>query len=105
MRYLIIPFILLFFTILDLWGYEVRVISGDSKKIQINKYYLGDTPVWDDAEKQKMLDEAVDTGTGTIKDSDFIAVVLLATETTKISDLESQDKVKNRTQALKDMGK
>ena len=105
MRYLIIPFALLLWTVFDLWGYEVRILSGDTKKIQTNKYYLGNTPVWDDTEKQKMIDEAVDTGTGTIKDSDFIAVVLLATETTKISDLESQDKVKNKTQALKDMGK
>lgn len=55
-------------------------VQSSDGRISINKYYIVlnrvEVPVWDDSEKEKMLKSSVDTGTGTIKDSDFILVVL-----------------------------
>lgn len=63
-------------------SFEVMVING---KIIVQKYDLNGTPVFSDIERDKMISDSVDTGTGSITNDDFTLIVI-STHTLDIID-------------------
>ena len=51
--------------------YAIKVDRG---RIWVEKYKLGSQPIFNDEERTEIISKAIDTGTGTIKVSDFILV-------------------------------
>ena len=87
----------LFVSLLFTKGYsvETRIIDGVP---QTPKYTLYGQTVWDDKEKQRIIDNApIDTGTGTIKSSDFLVVVVDATDQKIMDEIKSEGKVKTKS--------
>lgn len=69
------------------------------------KYLLNGSPVWTEAEKQKTLAAAVDTGTGTIKDSNFIAFNPEQGNDLATQDIKSENKKMSRSEMIAEIEK
>lgn len=69
-----------------IYAYDVRVVDG---QIITNKWNMGGTPVFTDAEKAQILATAVDTGTGTIVNGDFVLETVPGVDQSIIADIQN----------------
>lgn len=80
--------------------FEVKIQYG---RIWAQKYQLGTRPVFNDDERDAIITTSVDTGTGTIKLSDFQLVNISTHYLAIVAELNEEGKISSRSQAIADI--
>lgn len=82
--------------------FEVTVREG---RIWVEKYRLGERPVFNDEERDKIIATAVDTGTGTINLAHFIPVNISTHILAVVDELNGVGRISSRSRAIADIEK
>lgn len=82
------------------FAYDIQVKDG---LVVTNKYILNGMSVWDDTQKQSILNSSVDTGTGTVQDSDFVPTVVPVIDQNIINDMNSDGVYATRSKVIQEI--
>ena len=86
----------------NLFSYEIKVQDG---AIRTSKFRLNGVAIWTNAERNRLIAESVDTGTGTIKLGDFISDAPSADEVEILNEIEADGSFKTRSDVLQELRK
>lgn len=100
MRYIFLVPIVFLGQILFAIDFEVKVMEG---RIWVQKYDLSGKAVFNDKERDKIIANSVDTGTGIPKISDFVLVKISTHVLSVVEDLNNEGRISSRSQAIEDI--
>lgn len=100
MRFTLLVFLLFSSQSIFALDFEVKIAEG---RIQIQKYDLWGRAVFSNNERDQIIKDAVDTGTGTPKLSDFVLVNISTHILEIVKELNDEGMVSSRSQAIKDI--